>query len=250
MAKRALTREPGLSYNLCISDHPLRYDVHIGKARRQHAAYREVLTSLGLEVILLAREDKLPDSCFVEDTAIIEKNKVFITRMAKEGRRGEELAIIEALKDHLQINQANEPATIEGGDVIHLEDQLIAGITERTNADGIKQMMEWLAVPVTTLEALEVMHLKSYVTFLGKNTIIVTEKFAQHPVLEKFEKIIVPKFETYAANTLTINNVVLMSSNHLKSVGLVREAGFEVITLDMSEFEKCGGALTCLSLIF
>ena len=248
--KKAITREPGMNFNQCISDHPLSNDVHIGRARRQHAAYREALISLGLEVVLLPREDAFPDSCFVEDTAIISFGKAFITRMAKESRRGEEKAIIEELKKSMLIECATEPATIEGGDIIHTEDKLIVGLTERTNAEGINQLKKWSTLPVVTLEAQDIMHLKSYVTYLGQKTMIVTDRFAEHPLLAEYKKIVVPRFELYAANTLTVNKVVFMSSNHPKSQDLVREAGFEVLPLDTSEFEKCGGALTCLSLIY
>ncbi len=248
--KFAIVREPGARYCDCLSDHPLRNDIHIGKARRQHMAYREALSSLGLQIILLPRDDSLPDSCFVEDTAIIFGKKAFITRMAKESRRGEEVAIIDTLSSYLKVQQAIAPATIEGGDVIRFERSLIAGITQRTSLEGIQQMQKWLRTTVETITNPSIMHLKSFVTYLGKKTLMITEEFENHPNLKRFKKILVPKEEKYAANTLAVNGVVLMASNRPKSIQLVRDAGFEVIPIDTTEFEKCDGALTCLSLIF
>ncbi len=248
--KFAIVREPGARYCDCLSEHPLRNDVNIGKARRQHMAYRQALSDLGLQIILLPRDDALPDSCFVEDTAVIFGKKAFITRMAKESRRGEEAVIIDTLSNYLQVQQAVAPATIEGGDVIHLERGLIAGITQRTSLEGIQQMQKWLETSVETITSPGIMHLKSYVTFLGKKTMLITKEYENHPNLKRFKKIIVPSEERYAANTLNVNGVILMAANRTKSIQLVRDAGFEVIPIDTTEFEKCDGALTCLSLIF
>jgi dimethylargininase len=93
------------------------------------------------------------------------------------------------------------------------------------------------------------MHLKSHITYLGRETMVSTEEFASHPALRNFSVIVVPESEAYAANTLTIGETVIMSHGRERTHGLVRAAGFETRTLDMSEFEKCDGALTCLSLL-
>ncbi|MFX1535071.1 MAG: hypothetical protein ACFFDI_12675 [Promethearchaeota archaeon] len=105
-------------------------------------------------------------------------------------------------------------------------------------------------IPVQTIVDSNIVHLKSYITYLGKNTIIVTEAYANHPLLKDFNILTVPRDETYAANTLTIGETVLMPKNFPKTQRMIAESGFEVITLQMTEFEKCEGALTCLSLLF
>lgn len=248
--KFAIVREPGSRYCDCHSDHPLRNTISIGKARRQHMAYRKALSELGLQIILLPRDDSLPDSCFVEDTAVIFGKKAFITRIAIESRHGEEVAITDTLSNYLKVQQAVEPATIEGGDVIHLERGLIAGITQRTNLEGIQQMKKCLRTSVETITNPSIMHLKSHVTYLGKKTMLITQEYETHPNLKRFQKIIVPSDEKYAANTLEINGIILMADNRPKSIDLVKDAGFDVIPINITEFEKCDGALTCLSLIF
>ncbi|NHJ32529.1 MAG: amidinotransferase, partial [Asgard group archaeon] len=138
--KYAIVREPGISYDSCLSDHPLKRYINIGQARHQHQIYCRTLQELGLKIIELPREDKLPDACFVEDTVVIHKSRAFITRIGAESRRGEEDAVIQVLKDRLNIGAASDPATIDGGDVIHLEDSLICGLSQRTNIDGARQM--------------------------------------------------------------------------------------------------------------
>ncbi len=246
----ALVREPGVSFSRCITSHPLKQTINVSHAKKQHLIYCRTLEELGLEVIYLPVDDTLPDSCFVEDNAIIHNRKALITRMGVEVRRGEEVAVEKALNDFLKTKRALAPGTIEGGDVIHLPNRLICGITKRTNIDGVNQMTNWLDVSVDTWIDPNIVHLKSYVTYIGKNTAIATNAYANHPLLRGMNILVVQAYESYAANTLTINNCVLMPKGFLNSRTMVIEAGFEVISLEMSEFQKCEGALTCLSLIF
>ncbi|MFX0106674.1 MAG: dimethylarginine dimethylaminohydrolase family protein [Candidatus Hodarchaeota archaeon] len=248
--KRAIVRPPSNAFRKCISSHPEQHTLDLHLAQEQHAEYCSTLANLGLKLVRIPPDEKYPDSCFVEDTVVVHENRGFITRFVEESRRGEEFAVAEVLKDYLDLGFARRPATIEGGDIIHLPDRMICGITQRTNIKGVKQMMRWLGTNYETIEDPSIIHLKSYVTYLGQNTIIVTERFVDHPTLQDFEKILIPREEGYATNTLAINSSVLMSRKHQKAQKLVKEVGFEVISLDMSEFEKCEGALTCLSVLF
>jgi dimethylargininase len=250
MPRRALVREPGERYPGCISSHPLRHTVDVSRARAQHALYCEALLELGLEVIRVPRDDLHPDSCFVEDNAVVHGGKALICRMARESRRGEEVEVEAALREYMTVKRAVAPATIEGGDVIHLQDRLISGVTQRTNLEGVAQLREWLGVPVDTIEDPGIVHIKSYVTYLGRGTMIATGKYASHPALEGFQMLVVPEGEEYAADTLAIGNTVVMPAGLPRAHELVREAGFDVIPLDVSEFEKCEGAITCLSILF
>ncbi len=250
MAKIAIVKPPSRSYQRCISSHPLKNTVDFVRAQGQHRAYCTALEELGLNLIQLPPDDTKPDSCFVEDTAIIHGGKAFITRMALDSRRGEEASIREELEKHFNVSRCQSPATIEGGDAIHLQHQLIIGETQRTTAGGIRQAGECFQVPVKAIKDTTIVHLKSHVTYLGRGIVICTGQYMDHPELKQFEKIVVNKGEVYAANTLAIGDVVLMTKGYPISEQLVRDAGFDVITLDMSEFEKCEGALTCLSILF
>lgn len=248
--KYAVVREPGLNFPSCISSHPLRHTINLTKALNQHSNYCEALESFNLKIIHLPNNE-FPDSCFVEDNAVIHYKKALITRMGVEARRGEEDSIENILRLlHLETKRAITPATIEGGDVIHLSDRLICGITQRTNTDGVDQMRNWLNVTVDTIIDPNIIHLKSYVNYLGKGVVIATKTYASHQILKNFKILIVDEDEGYAANTLTIENTVLMPTGFPKTQSMLRDNDFEVIALEMSEFQKCEGALTCLSLLF
>jgi dimethylargininase len=245
-----LVREPGNSYSRCISCHPLKASIDLGKARLQHAEYRKVLRDLGLEVITVPRDDTNADSCFVEDNAVVRGKRALMCRMARKSRRNEVEAVADVLGQYLKIVHAKPPATVEGGDVIHFEDRLISGVSQRTNPAGVSQMSEWLEVKVDSIRDLGMVHLKSYATYLGRNTLIVSSRFAKHDLFRQLTLIELPDKEAYAADTLAIGDTVLMASGRPVAQSLVKQAGFKVVPLDVSEIEKCEGALTCLSILF
>ena len=250
MKIRGIVRPPSRSFKNCLSEHPLHHTLDVDLALHQHKEYCQTLRNLGVDLIELELDDKHPDSCFVEDTVVVYGKRAIITRMAMESRRGESSGIESVLSEFKQIRHIEAPGTLEGGDVIHLPDSLICGITKRTNTEGASQMAQWLKAPVHLIEDPSIMHIKSHITYLGSNTIIVNPRYVDDPVLDSFSKIVLPIEESHSANTLTVNGVVILSARHNQSSRLVKDSGFEVVQLNMSEFEKCDGALTCLSVIF
>ncbi|MEW5747614.1 MAG: arginine deiminase family protein [Candidatus Thermoplasmatota archaeon] len=249
-ARRALVREPGSGFSRCISTHPMRHTIDVGRARAQHAMYVSTLESLGLEVIRIDRDDSLPDSCFVEDTAIVHGEKALVGRPAKEARRRETGAVMSVLSRHLSVRSAEEPATVEGGDVLHLEGRLVCGLSKRTNAEGARQLSDWLEVRVDTVEDPSVMHLKSHVSHIDGDRVLVTRAFARHPALDGLDRLVVPDGEEYAANLLSVDGTVVMPKGYPATEALLRRHGVEVVALEMTEFPKCDGAMTCLSVLF
>ncbi|MGY5878671.1 MAG: arginine deiminase family protein [Candidatus Thorarchaeota archaeon] len=250
MVKRAIVRPPGVKFKGCLSSHPLHHTLNMELALEQHKMYRRTLADFGLDLIELEPDNVYPDACFVEDTVVVHENRAMITRMAKESRRGESQKVEEVLSEFKRIKTVVEPGLLEGGDVIHLPDSLVCGVTKRSNREGASQMEKWLEMPVHCLEDLTIMHIKSHLTYLGKNTIILNQRYVGNPYLKSYEKIVLPSDESHSANTVALEDVVIMSVRHKKTAELVKEAGFDVVHLDMSEFEKCDGALTCLSIIF
>ena len=248
--KKAIVREPGDKYTRCISSHPQRHTIDLALARQQHGTYCSTLADLGIDVIKLPRDDEHPDSCFVEDNAVVFGKRALVCRMAKESRRGEEIAVETALGQYVKTNRAVSPATIEGGDVIHLEDRLISGITQRTNEAGTQQMEEWLGVRVDTVVDESIVHLKSYFNSLGRGRMISTARYARHPSLAGFDVIVIRDDDWYSTNNLVIGDSVVMPKGFPRTESLIKDAGFEVIPLEMTEFPKCEGALTCLSILF
>jgi len=249
-ASRAIVREPGDSFTGCISSHPLRHTVDVSKAREQHGRYCGVLEELGLDLIKLERDDAHPDSCFVEDTAVVHNGKALICRAAMESRRGEEVAIEQVLRSQIPVKRALAPATIEGGDVLHLPDSLVIGITQRTNRDGISQLEGWLEAKVESVADPSMMHLKSHVSYVGNGKVICTSSLSDHPAFASLERITVPDDEKYAANVLFVGDTVIMPSGFPKTTNILKKEGLSVVVLDTSEFPKCGGAMTCLSILF
>jgi len=208
------------------------------------------LAELGLELIILPPEDDMPDSCFVEDTAIIDGKKAILTRPALEARRKEVSSIQDVISEYFEIFHIAEPATLEGGDVFLTLKEVVCGVTKRTNMKGASCLARILNRLLIGIEDSSIVHLKSYVTYLGDSKLIATKEYANNPAFEKFEILQVSEEEKYSANTLLINDTVLIPDNHPKTELMLRDNGFNVESINVSEFQKCEGALTCLSLIF
>jgi dimethylargininase len=247
---KAVVREPGKRFSKCISTHPMRHMIDVDRARRQHASYVDALGSLGLRIVRLERDDENADSCFVEDTAVVHEGKALMCLPAEKSRRAEVGAVEAALSRHVRVFRASHPATVEGGDVLHLPDRLVCGLTRRTNSEGARQIADRLGVRVDTVDDPSIMHLKSYVSHVTDDTILVTKAFASHPALAGQRKLIVPKGEEYAANVLSANGAVIVPSGYPKTKQLLERAGIDVTSLEMTEFPKCDGAMTCLSILF
>lgn len=250
MFKTAIVRDISSAYPTCISSHPEKHKLSLDKAREQHSRYVQTLSELGLEIIRVEQDPTLPDCCFIEDTAVIYDGKALITRMGAAPRRGETSRIQDILKNSLPCYRMSPPATLDGGDVIDCGSYLISGISSRTNVDGIETMKKSFQTKVKVVQDPSMVHLKSYVTYLGDNTIVCNLRFAHHPVFAEFNQIHIPDTESYAANMINVNGTILMSTGFPKSEALIRDTNFDVLTLDTSEFQKCEGALTCLSLRF
>ncbi|MHA2342273.1 MAG: dimethylarginine dimethylaminohydrolase family protein [Candidatus Hodarchaeales archaeon] len=232
--KKALVREPAKSFPQCISSHPSHNSVSYNRAISQHRIYVQTLRDLGLDVIELPPLKSFPDSCFVEDTAVIHNGRALVSNMGTESRRGEEESVRKILREYFKVEKVFPPATVEGGDVIHFPDYIISGVTQRTNNGGIQMLRNFLQTDVKTIIDRDITHLKSYVTYLDQNNIIMNKRYS----------------ESYASNTLTYNGTVLIPTNFPSVIELLEELDYDVISLEMSEFEKCEGALTCLSLLF
>ena len=249
MHTKAIVRSISSNYKACISDHPEHNYLKVEKAIEQHKIYVYTLKELGLEIFELPSNDKYPDSCFVEDTAVIYKNTALITNMGAQSRIGEYKEIEPILSEYFTIKKQKH-GTMEGGDVIHFQNYLISGITKRTSRNGIIEAEQLLNVKINSISNPEIVHLKSYVNYVTENLILTIEAYANNPVLKNHEKIIVPDHESYATNVLSLKNVIIMPEGFPITKSLLKENGFEIITLETSEFSKCEGALTCLSILF
>ena len=253
MSTRAITRAVGARLADCLLTFRDREPIDLAKARVQHAAYDDALRRAGAEVEVLPADDELPDSVFVEDTAVVFDEAAVMTRPGTPVREREVPAIEAALARYRKLQRITAPATLEGGDVLRVGREFYVGITSRTNEEGFEQFASivrgfgYRAVPV---EVRGCLHLKSAVTALDEETLVLNPSWIDAAALPKIRQLVVPAEEEFGANALVVNGVVHLSARWRRTSEMVEKAGFRVTPLDISEFEKAEGALTCSSLIF
>ncbi len=231
---------------LGIPDHDL--------AKQQHGAYIEALESCGLEVFVLEADESHPDSVFVEDTAVVTGNVAVISNPYPQSRKGEIVTIKSQLL-HIfdEVAAIKAPGTFEGGDVMQVEHDFYVGLSGRTNREGIDQfadILEKVDYSVTAVEMRGLLHLKTGISYLEDNTMLMVREMTSEPEFETFNKIMVEEDEEYAANCIRVNEFVLVPLGFPKTANAIKTAGFRVKELDMSEFRKLDGGLSCLSLRF
>lgn len=221
------------------------------KALEQFDAYIQALTNCGLAVSILDPLEGFPDAHFVEDAAVVTPYMAVITHPGAVSRRGEVPSIAAALQPFRKTVWIRPPGTIDGGDVLMVEGHFLIGLSDRTNAAGAAQLGDALAGFGYTWETVPVaagLHFKSSVNVVGKDTLLTTEAFADHPALAGFRRIVVSPSEEYAANTLLINGHLIMPAGYPDTREKLLALGGPLIELDTSEFRKMDGGLTCLSL--
>jgi dimethylargininase len=249
---RALTRRPADTLGRGLTTRDLGPpDPEL--AQVQFERYVAALEGCGLEVTVLDPLPELPDAHFVEDAAVVTPEVAVIARPGAEVRRDEAEQIAPVLAEHRELARIETPGTLDGGDVLILDDQVLIGISERTNGAGAHQLGEilgahgyaWRAVPVDAG-----LHLKSGVNHVGGGVLLMDAGFAGLDALDAFERIVVPEGEDYACNTLLVNGRLLTPAGFPATYRRLEDLGREILELDVSEFRKMDGGLTCLSLRF
>jgi dimethylargininase len=223
-------------------------------ALEQHSKYVEILQQLGLSTQILPPKSMFPDSTFIEDVALCTSKCAIITSPGAISRRGEISGMREVLSKYYKvIENIKLPATLEAGDVMMVGDHFFIGISNRTNSEGADKLIQILnnyglggsKVPLT-----EMLHLKSGVSYLENNNMLVCGEFVGSKFFERFNRIIVDDNESYAANSLWINGSVLVPEGFPKTREKIEKAGYKTILVNVSEFRKIDGGLSCLSLRF
>ncbi|MDI6691266.1 MAG: arginine deiminase family protein [Candidatus Bathyarchaeota archaeon] len=224
--KHAIVRPLPNSYDRCVRTNVERIDVAL--AKKQHAKYCKTLERLGLKLIWVKGDDTLPDSCFVEDTAIIIGEKAIICNMKVKSRAREVIEVAKVLEKLKETCYIEPSATIDGGDVLKIGNKIFVGLSERTNIQAIHQLRKILKesdVKVVPVKVRNVLHLKSACTYLGNDYVVLSKGHFDLDVLQEYEKIFVPKGEEYAADCLAINGAVLMARGYPKTKKMIEEAG-------------------------
>lgn len=256
MFTKAIVRAPSENFADGLTSVDLGVpDVEV--AIKQHLAYCAALERCGLEVIRLDGDAEFPDSTFVEDTAVLTESCACITRPGAPSRLGEAGRVVETLERFYErLDHVQTPGTIDGGDVCQLERHFLIGISDRTNEEGARQLAKYLeaagftAATVDILETDGLLHLKSGIADLGDGRVLVTDALAGRRELERYEIVRVPDGEEYAANCIRVNDHLLIAAGFPKSKNALAGLGYNLIELEMSEFQKMDGGLSCLSLRF
>jgi dimethylargininase len=256
---RAIVREPASNF----ADGLTTVDLGIpeyGKVMRQHALYCEALETCGLELIRLDADARYPDSTFVEDTAVVTPHGAILSRPGAASRLGEAEAIAETVKGlYPDVAEIVAPGTMDGGDICEAGTHFFLGISFRTNEEGARQLAAHLAGQGYTSSCIDVrhmttiLHLKSGISYIGTgkpddNTLVVMEEMADLPEFESYDLIRVSVEESYAANCVRVNDRVLVAEGYPKLTQELEARGYHPLVLDMSEFQKMDGGLSCLSL--
>lgn len=245
----ALLREPTPSFAAAISTHPEKDRIDFAKARAQHAAYVHALTRAGAKTVFLETLEKFPDAPFVEDTAVVLDNLALICSMKAESRGSETESILPLLRQYRPVEILQPPVFIDGGDVLDTGETLYVGLSGRTNREAAEYLQTRTRKKVVAVPVLKGLHLKSAVSYLGRNILVLDPARVESGVFEKFHKIEATPDESYAANCLALGEkTVLMAAGFPRLAEQVRSHGFDVVQIPMSEFEKADGGITCLSL--
>jgi dimethylargininase len=249
----AITREISTQMARCELTFQERRLIDLELARAQHRSYEECLSSLGCSVHHLPEEPELPDSVFVEDTAIALEELAVITRPGAESRRPEIDAIAHALRPHRSLNYIEQPGTLDGGDVLCVGKRIFVGLSRRSNEAGLLQLRHLLAAhgyTVTGVRVQHCLHLKSAITQVADDTLLINRDWADGDVFAPARLIDVDRTEPGAANALRIGDGVVFPSAYPETRRRLEIQGIRVHSVDLSELAKAEGGVTCCSLIF
>ena len=253
MTRIAITRGISATINDCELTHVARTPIDVALAREQHAVYESALASLGCEVRRLPADDRYPDAVFIEDTAIVLDELAVITRPGADSRRGELDAVATVLGEYRTLARIEAPATIDGGDVLQLDDVLYVGRTPRTNDDGIAQLRALIAPYGYRVVAVDVdgcLHLKSAVTRVGADALLMNPRWVSPSLFDGWRIIDVDDDEPAAANALRIGERVIFPEEFSRTRRKLEAEGIEVIAVPAGELAKAEGGVTCCSLLF
>jgi dimethylargininase len=249
----AITRAVSPAIVNCELTFVQRQPIDLSKAREQHRAYEQLLEKKGARLISLPAEPALPDSMFVEDPAIVLDGLAVILPLGTKSRQPEAESLAKALAPFRKLAYIAAPGSIEGGDVLRINRTLYVGLTTRTNSEGIRQLGEILApnnYKVVGVTVTGCLHLKSAVTYLGRNTLLANRPWFDATPFAGYDWIDVAPEEPHAANALALADTVIFPASFPRTRAKIEAAGFHVTPIDISELQKAESGLTCSSLLF
>lgn len=249
----ALTREVSPAIARCELTHLDRRPIDAGTARDQHAAYEERLRDAGCEVVRLSSDDRMPDSVFIEDIAVVFDEIAVMTRPGAQSRRIETPAVAEALGPHRLLRYIEPPGTMDGGDVLVVGRRVFVGESGRTNASAVAQLEGLLAPYGYSVGAVRVtgcLHLKSAVTPVSDDTLLINRSWVAPDAFGSYALVDVDPSEPLAANALRVDHRLIYSSAFPRTRRRLESLAIQVDSVEVGELAKAEGGVTCCSLIF
>lgn len=248
----AITRAISQSITNCELTHLERTPIDLQIARSQHQQYETALRSIGCEVISLPEMSDLPDSVFVEDTAVILDEVAIITNPGAISRKPEIDSIVEVLQKYRKLIRIESPATVDGGDVLVVGKTIYVGISSRSNFEAVEQMQNSLkefGYQVKEVEVKGCLHLKSAVTVVSADTLLVNPNWVDKNLFCEMNFIEIDEAEPFAANGLLIGEMLIYPTSFPKTAQKLKEKSIELVLVEADELAKAEGAVTCCSLV-
>jgi dimethylargininase len=248
----ALTHVPSPNLDQAQRTYVGRVPIDLALAGRQHEAYCRMLRDCGATVRTLDVNRDLPDSVFIEDTAVVLDEVAVLASMGAPSRRAEPAGVEPELRKYRPVERMELPATLDGGDVLRVGRKLLVGLSGRTNAAGVEALQvatRRFGYKVTPVQVRGCLHLKSAAGALPDGRLLVNPEWLDADALRGFEQVRIPAEEPDAANVAVVGTTACLPAAHPRTADLVRRLGFEVRTVDLSEFAKAEGCVTCLSLL-
>ena len=249
----AIIHQPSPNIVRCELTHLERVPIDYALALEQHANYRRLLERHGAKVILLGGNRELPDSVFVEDTAVVLDEIAVIASMGATSRRPEPELIAAELRRHREVTAIQLPATLDGGDVFRVRRTLFVGLSARTNqagAEALREIVKSFGYEVRTVTVQGCLHLKSACTPLPDDRLLLNPAWLDPSNLAGFDYVTIAPEEPHAADVLSIDHTAVVAAGCPRTTKLLKRSGYEIEEVDLSEFAKAEGAVTCLSLLF
>ena len=249
----ALTHQPSPNMQACERTFVPVVPIDIALASKQHAAYCQALARCGAKVRTLAVNVAMPDCTFIEDTAVVLDEVAILCSLGTPSRQAEPAGIEPVLREYRPVEQIVPPATLEGGDVLRIGRRLLVGHSSRTNAAGIAALTAIagrFGYRVTSIPVRGSLHLKTACTALPDGRLLVNPAWLDVLPLADFDLVHIPAAEPWGANLCLAGNTVILPAAHAQTAAVVSRLGFVLQPVEITEFSKAEGGVTCLSLLF
>jgi dimethylargininase len=245
----AITRDVSPAIARAELTHIERAPIDYERAADQHRRYRELLAELGCEVVDIPADPAHPDCVFIEDTAVVFADVAVITRPGAESRRGEVGPVAEVVSRYRRIVRMEAPATLDGGDVLVLDDRIFVGRSERTNEEGMRQLRELSGREVVPVDLHGALHLKTAVTRVSGDTLLVNREWVDVAPFAGWTLLDIDPAEPFAANALLVQDTLICASAFTRTQALLRAHGVRLRAVPADELAKAEGGVTCCCLL-